>query len=131
MIFSHHRGVVMSSQITQTQSSNIHPLAHILDTCALIFSSCDLFTVYPTPLKVKTTRAWDGGPKEYRATQKWPRETHLVTYVPGLSTRSDAASTIVPLLPKTPFTPSIQPNLGLPRTRPPFTSAINTLLAIR
>ena len=27
---------------------NIHPLAHILDTLALIFSSCALFTVYPT-----------------------------------------------------------------------------------
>ena len=26
---------------------NIHPLAHILDICALIFSSCALFTVYP------------------------------------------------------------------------------------
>ena len=40
-------GVVMSSQITYTQSSNIHPLAHILDTWALIFSSRALFTVYP------------------------------------------------------------------------------------
>ena len=29
------------------------------------------------------------------------------------------------------FTPSIQPNLGLPRTRTPLTSTINTLLAIR
>ena len=26
---------------------NIHPLAHILDICTLIFSSCVLFTVYP------------------------------------------------------------------------------------
>ena len=43
-----------------------------------------------------------------------------------------AASTVIPLLPyKATFTPSIQPNLGLPRTRPPLTSAINTLLAIR
>ena len=25
----------------------IHPLAHILDTWALIFSSCAIFTVYP------------------------------------------------------------------------------------
>ena len=29
------------------------------------------------------------------------------------------------------FTPSIQSNLGLPRTRPPLTLAINTLLSIR
>ena len=35
------------------------------------------------------------------------------------------------LLPKATFTQSIQPNLGLPRTRPSLTSAINTLLAIR
>ena len=35
------------------------------------------------------------------------------------------------LLPKAIFTASIQRNLGLPRTRPPLTSAINTLLAIR
>ena len=37
----------MSSQIrhthTHTQSSNIHPLAHILDTWALIFRSCAFF----------------------------------------------------------------------------------------
>ena len=37
-----------------------------------------------------------------------------------------AASTVIPLLPKATFTPSIQPNLGLPHTRPPLTSAINT-----
>ena len=42
-----------------------------------------------------------------------------------------AASTVIPLLPKATFTPSIQPNLGLIRTRLPLTSAINTLLAIR
>ena len=42
-----------------------------------------------------------------------------------------AASTVIPLLPKATFTPFIQPNLGLPRTRPPLTSAINTFLAIR
>ena len=42
-----------------------------------------------------------------------------------------AASTVTPLLPKATFTPSIQPNLGLPPTRSPLISAINTLLAIR
>ena len=54
-------------------------LAHILDTWALIFSSCALFTVYPSPLHVITTRAQEGGPKEHRAKQKWPRETHCYT----------------------------------------------------
>ena len=36
-----------------------------------------------------TTRAWEGSPKEHSAKQKWLRETHSVTYVPGLSTLSD------------------------------------------
>ena len=40
------------------------------------------------------------------------------------------ASTVIPLLPKVIFTPSVQPNIGLPRTRLPLTSAINTLLVI-
>ena len=40
-----HQGmVVMSSRITHTQSSNIHLLAHILDTGILIFSSSALFS---------------------------------------------------------------------------------------
>ena len=39
--------------------------------------------------------------------------------------------TVIPLLPKATFTPTIQPNLGLPRTRHQLTSASNTLLAIR
>ena len=42
-----------------------------------------------------------------------------------------AASTFIPLLLKATFTPSIQPNLGQRRTRPPLTSAINTLLSLR
>ena len=50
---------------------NIHPLAHILDICAFIFSSCALLTVNPTPLQVITTRARESGPKEHRANQKW------------------------------------------------------------
>ena len=41
------------------------------------------------------------------------------------------ASTVICLPPKATFTPSIQPNLRLPRTRPPLTSAFNILLAIR
>ena len=36
-----------------------------------------------------TTRAREGRSKEHSANQKWPRETHSVTYVPGLSTLSD------------------------------------------
>ena len=101
MTFSLHQGgVVMSSQTTHTHTHTvikIHPLADILDTWALIFSSCSLFIVYPnrimklhpSPLHVITTRAREGGPKEHSAKQKWPRETRSVTYVPGLSTLSD------------------------------------------
>ena len=46
-------------------------------------------------------------------------------------THIQCASTVIPLLPKATFAPSIQPNLGLPRTRPLPTSAINTIWAVR
>ena len=36
-----------------------------------------------------TTIAREGGPKEYRAKQKWQHETHSVTYVLVISTLSD------------------------------------------
>ena len=83
----------MSSQITHTHTHtifNIPPLAHILDIWALIFSSSCNFI----PLHVITTRAREGTPKEHSAKQKWPRETHSVTYVPGLSTLSDLSRNI-------------------------------------
>ena len=87
----HQGGIFMSSLITHTQTSTYtHSLAHILDICALIFNSCDLCTVYLTPLQVITTRAREGGPKEQRSEwSEWQRETHLITYVPELSTLSD------------------------------------------
>ena len=103
---------------------------------ALIFGSCALFTVYhqpyPTPLQVITTRAREGGPKEHGAKQKRLRETHSVNMYQGSSLFPiiRVASAVINLLPKATFTPSIQPNLGLPRTRPPLASPINTLLAI-
>ena len=72
------------------------------------------------------------------AKQKWSRETHSVTYVPGFSTLSDLSCIVAQptpsflYCPRPPLiTPSIQPILGLPRNRPPLSSAINTLLAIR
>ena len=65
-----------------THTSNIHSLAHIRDTCALLFSSCVFL------LLQITTRAREGGPKEHKAKQKWMRETHSVTFAPGLSTPS-------------------------------------------
>ena len=120
---------------------NIHSLTHILDICVLIFRSCALFIVYPnrnmqrhpTALQVITTRA-RGAVRKNTGPIKWPLETHSVIYVPGLSTLSDLLRIDVhriSLLPKPTYTPSIQPNLDLPRTRSPLTSAINTLVAIR
>ena len=131
------RGSIIN-QITHTQPSKIHPLANILDTCSLIISSCAIFAVYlnrimyrhPTPLQVITARVQEGGPKEYRAKQKWPRKTHLVTYICTKALHSflsfvhcHAITTVIPPLPRATFTPSIEPNLSLPRTRPPLTSA--------
>ena len=49
---------------------------------------------------------------------------------PSNLSRYRADSTVIPMLPKATFTSPIQPYLGLARTRPPLTSAINTLLAI-
>ena len=83
---SQRRGSHFKSDNTHT-IVNTHPLhTHILDNFALLFSSCFLFTVYPnrimlnpTPLQVIPTRAREAGPKEHRAKQKRPRETHSVT----------------------------------------------------
>ena len=146
MSFSLHQGgVVISSQITHTQSSNVHPLAHIVDTCNLIFSSCALFTVYhnlimkwhPTPLQVITTRAREGGPKEHREMQKmasWNSFSYICTralhsFVFFVHWR--AVSSVIPLLPKATFThlSSLTSVYLVPAT--PLTTAINTLVAIR
>ena len=61
---------------------------------------------------------------------KWPRETNSVAYAPvfPICHTLSAAYTVIHLLIKVTFTPSIHPNLVFPRTRPPFTSAINTFL---
>ena len=119
------------------------PLAHIPDNCSVIFISCAFFTVYPnhivdrhpTPLQVITTRAREGGPKEHRTKQNGSVkliQLHIHQGSPIFYIfYSRAASTVTPLSPKATFIPSIQPNLGLPHIRPPLTSAINTLLAIR
>ena len=100
----------MSCQITHTHTHThthtiikIHTLAYILDTLASIFSSCPLFTVYPncimqphpSPLHVITTRAWAGCPEEHSAKQKWLRDTHSVTCVPGLAILSDLSRIVV------------------------------------
>ena len=109
------RGIVMSSQITRTQSSNIHQLARILDACPLIFISCDLFTVfsnhimlgYPTPIQVITT---DHG----RAVRKntGPSKNGRLKLIQYICTRALHSflsfSTIIPLLPNATSTPFIK-----------------------
>ena len=139
MIFSLHQGgVVMPSDNTHT-IIKIHPLSNLLDTWALIFSSCTIFTVYPnrimhrhpSPLQVITTKAREDCPKEHSAKKKWPSETHSVTYVPGHSTLSDLSRLHrhASVAYKATFKIFIQHYLGLHRTHPSLTSAINTLLA--
>ena len=93
---SPRRGSHVKSDNTHTIIIIIHPLAHTLGTCALIFNSCALFTVYPnrimwrhpTLLQVITAKSRESGPKDHRTKQKLPRETHSVTHIPGLSTLS-------------------------------------------
>ena len=102
----HHGGVVMSSQIILRQSSNIHPSDHIPGTCALIFSSCVPFRVYPnhimlrhpTPFQVIIRLIAGGRSKERMAMQEWSRYTQSSTAALGLST-STYLSRIVDLPP--------------------------------
>ena len=47
MTFSFHQGEGNHVKSYNKHTINIHHLAHTLDTCALIFSSCAVFTVYP------------------------------------------------------------------------------------
>ena len=142
MNFSLHQA--MSSQITHTIIEHT-PLSTYTRHLPLDFQQlCPFYSLSQPyhvtashPLQVTTNRAREGGTKEHRANQRHQHETHSVTYVPGLSTLSyfsrivGQASTVIPLLPKVTFRPSIQRNLGLPRIRPSLTSAIHTLIAVR
>ena len=99
MTFSLHKGrVVTSSQIKHTHSHQDTSLSP--HTCAIqwlrhFYSLSQPHHVTASSLRhVITTRAWEGGPKEHRAKQKWPRETHSITYVPGLSTLSGLSRTV-------------------------------------
>ena len=106
----------MSSHITPTQSSNSHPLAHIPGTCDFI----------SYPLQVMNTGPCKSGCIKLN-------HLHMNNGSPLLPIFFDccSASTVIPLLSMASFTPSIHPNLQLPHTRPPLTSAIITILAIQ
>ena len=144
MTFSLHQGgVVMSSQITHTQSSKIHPLAHTYLTPAPWFSVVVPFLQFiPTasrngilPSPGNNHQSTGGRSERTQGQAKmvpWNSFSYICTralYSFQSLAHCCAASTVIPLLPKATITPSIQPNLGLPRARPPLTSAMNTLLA--
>ena len=144
MIFSlHQEGVVMSSPITHAQSPTIHLLAHTLGFCAFTsvvapFSqfistpSCNGIPPLSRCISPQSTGGRSEGTQELRKNGRVKLNHVLRTRAlhSFLSlARRCVTSTVIPLLPKATFTPSIQPNLGLPRTHPPITSAIITLLA--
>ena len=88
MTFSLHQGgVVMSSHIKHTHSHQDTPLGPYTWQLSLDFQQLHPFyslsqphnETASLPLHVITSRAWEGGPKEHRAKQKWPRETHSIT----------------------------------------------------
>ena len=138
MIFSLHKWTVFkSSQVTHIQIPNIQTLARILGICALIFSNPNCIRLW------HPTSPGDKPPEWRRAvwkTQEMSKHCHVKLNHLHMHQGSPfisifrhcrAASTVNPQLTKATYTPSMQPNLGLPRTRPPLTSAINTLLTIR
>ena len=98
---------VMSSWVM-----HIHPLAHILGTFILIFSSCTLFTVYHSCIMyimqsysspVISHQSMGGWYKIIQEpSKKWPGETISIC-APVLSTHSfhcHAASSVIPLVPR-------------------------------
>ena len=119
---------------------NIPTLTHIFDTCAMISVGALYLQFTPTascngiqPLyrwqAWQAIRAREGGPKEH-TNQVKVAEWNSIIYVSTILNIFCAASAVILLLTKATFTPSIIPNLGLLRTRPPLTSVSNTLLAI-
>ena len=119
--------------------------AHTLDTCSWLFSIRLNFHSLPQPHHGTASHSSPGddhqstgGQSEKTQGQAKMAVWNSLSYICSRALHSflsfahcRAASTVIALLPKATFTPSIQPNLGLPRTHHPLTSAINTLLAIR
>ena len=120
-VFLHQGGVVMSSHVTHKQSSNIHPFAHRLATCALIFSSSTHFyslsvfvtAFHPSP---DNNHQRTGGLSEItQGKVKMPRETHSITYAMNQGSHSLLSSPRSTLLIHSvyhiPFTSSISCHL--------------------
>ena len=119
------------------------PLVNTLDICALI-------SVIASFAQLTPTTSWNGDkpPATLVISHQSAGELSERTQVPLNTSRVTlnhlhmhqlspllpifyAASTVILLLPKATFSPSIQSNLRLPRIRPLLTSTINTLLAIQ
>ena len=152
IIITYHVVLPPSRMGSRVKSDNAHtiiqltPISPYNGCMCLDISSCAHFTDYPnyimkrhpTYLGVTSHRAQEGAPKEPRNQAKMAAESQSSTYAPWRSLYSFstfahclAASAVIPLLPMATFTQCIQHNLGLPHSRPPLTSAINFLLAIR
>ena len=146
MIFSLHQGgVVMSSQIKHSHSHQDTPLSpytwHLnLDFQYLrpFYSLCQPHHVTASLHSPCDNHQNTGGRSERTQCQAKMAAWNSFSYICTRALHSfrsfahcRSASTVIPLLPKATCTSSIQHNLGLPRTRPPLTSAINNLLAIR
>ena len=145
MTFSLHQGgVVMSSQIKHTLSHQDTPLSPYTWQLSLDFQWLPPFYSLSQPYHIMASipspcdnHQSMGGQSERTQGQAkmavWNSFSYICTralYAFLTVVHCCAASTVIPMLPKATFTPSIQPNLGLPHTRPPLTSAISTLLAI-
>ena len=115
MTFSLHQGgVVMSSQIKHTQSNQDTPFSPYTWRLSLDFQLLRPFYSLSQPYHVTASlpssgdnhQARKGGPKEHSAKQKWYIfnliQVHMYQGSPLF-----AASTVIPLLPKATFTPSI------------------------
>ena len=146
MTFSlHQEGVVMSSQVKHTHSQQDTPLSPYTWQLSLDVQKLRPFYSLSQPYHVTASLPFPcdnhqimGGRSERTQRQAKMAALNSLSYICTRALHAfrsfahcRAASTVIPLLPNATFTPSIQPNLGLPRTRPPLTSAINTLLAIR
>ena len=111
------------------KSDNIQPIA---------IYNCAIFTVYPN--RIRNGIPVHGIPSSHqhgRVVRKntGPRKNGRVKLI---QLHMYQGPPLIPIfhvlslsLHRHSFTPSIQPNLGLPRTRPPLTSAINTLTVTR
>ena len=130
MIFSlHHGWVVMSSQITPSNSPNTYHLVYIPGICTLSLSLCPSYSLPQRPhVMASHASPGDNLPECRRAVLNNAGiskighvklnnlDMHQISPLFPIFWHCCTASTVILLLPKATFTPSIQPNLSLPHT---------------